>query len=236
MELEGKMTELYNCDCIEYMKGMEEKSVDFVLTDIPYGEVNERLKARNRFRKNFGWTEKGKADKTKFALSDFLPLVAKAMKKSCVIFCGIGQLREIFDFFQKGLGWPARQLVWEKTNPTVVNGDKMYLSGTENAVWAKRPGAPFKPFCKSNVFRYPTIGGASGKIHPTEKSHGLLRELILDNTEPGDLVFDPCAGSGSTLLVASQEGRRSFGCELNGVFYQKAKARLEKAGFQPVLF
>lgn len=232
MELKGKMTELYNCDCMEYMKSMAEKSVDFVLTDVPYGEVNGRST-----EKSIRDMHKGAADEATFALSGFLPLVSKVMRNSCVIFCGIEQLGEIIAFFQKGLGWPARQLVWAKTNPPVVNGDKMYLSGTENAVWAKRPGAPFKPFCKSNVFRYP-IGGAGGgeKIHPTEKNHGLLRELILDNTEPGDLVFDPCAGSGSTLLVASQEGRRSFGCELNGVFYQKAKARLEKAGFQPVLF
>lgn len=224
-------SQLFNCDCIEYMKDMPERSVDFVLTDIPYGEVNGRST-----EKSIRDMHKGAADEVTFALSDFLPLVAKVVKNSCVVFCGIEQLSEIMDYFRGVLKWPARQLVWAKTNPPVVNGDKMYLSGTENAVWAKRPGAPFKPFCKSNVFHYP-IGGAQGqKIHPTEKNHELLRELILDNTEPNDLIFDPCAGSGSTLLVAAQEGRRSVGCELNDIFYQKAKERLDRAGFQPVLF
>lgn len=219
--------ELLNGDCIEYMKGMAEKSVDFVLTDIPYGEVNGRSTEKSIRDMN-----KGVADEVTFRLSDFLPLVANVMKNSCVIFCGIEQLSQIMDFFRSRLKWPTRQLVWAKTNPPVVNGDKMYLSGTENAVWAKRPGAPFKPFCKTNVFRYP-IGGAGGgeKIHPTEKNHELLRELILDNTEPMDLIFDPCAGSGSTLLVASQEGRRALGCELNDIFTKRLKKGLKRPVF-----
>lgn len=213
------------------MEQMQEKSVDFVLTDIPYGKVNGRST-----EKSIRNLDKGIADELTFSLRDFLPLISKISKKSIVIFCAIEQLGEIMTYFQSDLGWPTRQLVWAKTNPPVVNGDKMYLSGTENAVWAKRPGAPFNAFCKSNVFRYPIGGGQGEKIHPTEKNHGLLRELILDNTEPMDLVFDPCAGSGSTLLVASQEGRRALGCELNDTFYQKAKERLDKAGFQSVLF
>ena len=218
------------------MKDMPEQSVDFVLTDIPYAAVNKRLKEVNPFREKKGWSKRGKADEATFSLEQFLSLVSKTTKKSIVIFCGIEQLGQIYTYFRDTLEWPTRQLVWAKTNPPVVNGDKMYLSGTENAVWAKRPGAPFKAKCKTNVFRHPIGGGCGEIIHPTEKNHELLRELILDNTEPNDLIFDPCAGSGSTLLVAAQEGRRSVGCELNDIYYQKAKERLDRAGFQPVLF
>lgn len=210
---------------------MPEQSVDFVLTDIPYGAVNGRST-----EKSIRNMDKGVADEATFNLEQFLPLVSKISKKSIVIFCGIEQLGKIYSYYRDGLNWPTRQLVWAKTNPPVVNGDKMYLPGTENAVWTKRPGAPFKAKCKTNVFRYPIGGGCGEVIHPTEKNHELLRELILDNTEPNDLIFDPCAGSGSTLLVAAQEGRRSVGCELNDIFYQKAKERLDRAGFQPVLF
>ena len=130
--------------------------------------------------------------------------------------------------------WPARHLVWEKTNPVPVNGQYMYLSGHENAVWAKRRGAPFYGRCKSSVLHHP-VGGHAGKIHPTEKSHALLKELIEDNTLPGELVFDPCAGSGSSLLVAIQNGRRALGCELDRGYWEKARERLERAGFQNML-
>lgn len=91
-------------------------------------------------------------------------------------------------------------------------------------MWFKKRGAKvFNAFCKNTVFKYPS---GSSKIHPTEKNHALLRALILDNTNEGDLVFDPCAGSGSTLLMAKQLGRRYFGCELNAEYFNKAKERL----------
>ena len=88
----------------------------------------------------------------------------------------------------------------------------------------KRWGGCYNAFCKSNVFEFPT---GQSEIHPTEKNHKLLAELIKDNSNLGDLVFDPCAGSGSTLLVANQLGRKILGCELDKTFYQKARKRLE---------
>lgn len=65
------------------------------------------------------------------------------------------------------------------------------------------------------------------KIHPTDKNRGLLEELILDNTNEGDIVFDPCAGSGAHLLVAKQLGRRYLGVELDEQYYIKVKERLD---------
>ena len=151
------------------MKDMPEQSVDFVLTDIPYAAVNKRLKEVNPFREKKGWSKRGKADEATFSLEQFLSLVSKTTKKSIVIFCGIEQLGQIYTYFRDTLEWPTRQLVWAKTNPPVVNGDKMYLSGTENAVWAKRPGAPFKAKCKTNVFRHPIGGGVWRDYTPDGK-------------------------------------------------------------------
>jgi len=118
----------------------------------------------------------------------------------------------------------VRQLIWEKTNPSPMNGTQIYLSGIENAIWARKPKATFNGFCKNTVFRYP-IGDS--KIHPTEKNHDLIAELIRDNSNEKDLIFDPCAGSGSVLLVAHDMGRSYIGCELNKEFYEKAKFRLD---------
>ena len=50
--------------------------------------------------------------------------------------------------------------------------------------------------------------------------------MILDNSNEGDMVFDPCAGSGSTLLVAKECGRQYLGCELCTDYYNKAINRL----------
>ena len=60
------------------------------------------------------------------------------------------------------------------------------------------------------------------KIHPTQKPIGVLKRLIEIFTDPGDVVIDPCAGSGSTLQAAFELGRDSYGFEVNREFYEKA--------------
>jgi site-specific DNA-methyltransferase (adenine-specific) len=52
------------------------------------------------------------------------------------------------------------------------------------------------------------------KIHPTQKSIHVIRNLIEIFTDPGDVVIDPCAGSGITLLAAEMAGRKSYGFEI----------------------
>lgn len=104
-----------------------------------------------------------------------------------------------------------------------MNGQYVYLSGIENAVWFKKKGGTFNASCKNTVFRHPL---GNGLMHPTEKNHKLLKELILDNSNKGDIVFDPCAGSGSTLFVAKNLDRKYLGCELNKNYFERAEQRL----------
>jgi len=107
-----------------------------------------------------------------------------------------------------------------------MNGQHIYLSGIENAVWFKKRGGTFNAHCKNTVFEYPC---GRSKVHPTEKNHKLLQELILDNSEVGDIVFDPCAGSGSHCLVALQNNRKYIGCEIAPDWADKAIARIKES-------
>jgi len=68
----------------------------------------------------------------------------------------------------------------------------------------------------------------SEKIHPTQKPVELLKTLISIFTDPGDVVIDPCAGSGSTIIAAERLGRRGFGFEIKKEFCTKANAWLER--------
>lgn len=61
------------------------------------------------------------------------------------------------------------------------------------------------------------------KIHPTQKPVPLLERLISIFTDKGDVVIDPCAGSGTTLLAAKNLERRAYGFEIKKQFYKKAK-------------
>lgn len=66
------------------------------------------------------------------------------------------------------------------------------------------------------------------KIHPTQKPVPLLERLIRIFSDKGDVVIDPCAGSGSTLLAAANLGRRAYGFEIKKDFYAEAKKLLQR--------
>lgn len=208
---------LINGDCINIMPSMEDNQVDFTLTDIPYDVVSRKSNGlRNLDKEN--------ADILTFDLQEFLEQVYRVTKNSIVIFCAKEQFSFIYKFFASKKG-TVRPIVWEKSNPSPMNGQYIYLSGVELAVWFKKKGAKvFNAYCKNTVFKYPN---GTSKLHPTEKNHKLLRDLILDNTNENDIVFDPCCGSGSHLLVAKDNGRNILGIELDSSYYEIAKNRLE---------
>ena len=190
--------------------------MDFTLTDIPYNAVNRKSNGLRRLNK-------GKADVLTFDLREFLGEIHRLSKNSLCIFCGKEQFSEIYKYFTEKQG-TVRPICWIKSNPSPMNGQYVYLSGIELGVWFKKKGGKtFNAHCKNSVFRYPN---GKSKLHPTEKNHALLRELILDNTSRDDIVFDPCMGSGAHLLVAQRLGRRYFGCELDENFYQIATNRI----------
>lgn len=209
---------LVHCDCMDFMETMPDQSIDLTLTDIPYGEVNATDPRKSGAR----ILDKATADVRTFCLANFLPQLYRVTRSGIIIFCGKGQFSTIYNYFGQHRG-TVRALVWEKTNPSPFNGQHIYLSGVEFAVWFKKPGGVFNAFCKNTVFNYPA---GTSKLHPTEKNHALLEDLIRDNTDSGDIVFDPCAGSGAHLLVAKQLGRRYLGCELHRSYFLTAAQRL----------
>lgn len=201
---------------MEIMQSIADNSFAFTLTDIPYDVVSRTSNGLRSLDKSY-------ADIKTFELEKFLEEVTRVTHGSIVIFCSREQFSTIYDYFahQKGT---VRPIIWEKTNPSPMNGQYIYLNGIETAVWFKPRGyKTFNAHCKNVVMRHPN---GSRKIHPTEKNHSLLEEIILDNTKPGDIVFDPCAGSGSTLLVAKTLDRDFYGIEINKDYYEKAKLRL----------
>ena len=211
-----EINKIYNEDCLIGMKKINNNSIDFVLTDIPYNAVN---RDSNGLRK----LDKGKADILTFDLQKFLEEIHRILKNSAIIFCGKEQFSEIYKFFASKQG-TVRPIIWDKTNPSPMNGQYVYLSGVEMAVWFKRKGAKtFNAHCKNSVFRYPN---GKSKLHPTEKNHKLLTELILDNTNENDIVFDPCSGSGSHLLVAKNLNRNYLGFEIDKEYFNISMERL----------
>lgn len=84
-----------------------------------------------------------------------------------------------------------------------------------------------------NWFAWEKDGKDIPKIHPAQKPVAVLKRLIEIFTDPGDVVIDPCCGSGSTLRAAAELGRNAYGFEIDRNFYTRAKNEmlvLEKDG------
>jgi DNA modification methylase len=219
--LEDDKGALINADCMKVFRKLSDNFANLTITDIPYGEVN---RPDNGLRN----LNKGNADKVTFNLDDFLDEVYRTTSSTIIIFCGIEQVSHIAEYFskkqKKKLG-TMRQLVWKKTNPSPMNGKYVYLSGLENAVWFRKRGGTFNAHCKSNVFEYPC---GRGKLHPTEKNHKLIKDLILDNSNENDIVLDPCCGSASHCYCARELSRKYVGIELDKKYFEISKERMHQ--------
>ena len=207
---------IYNIDCIIGMKHLSDNSVNMVLTDIPYNVVNRKSNGLRNL-------DKEKADILTFDLDDFLDELYRITNGSICIFCGKEQFSYIYNYFANKKG-TVRPIIWEKSNPSPMNGQYVYLSGVELAVWFKKSGSKtFNAHCKNTVFKYP-----NGKrdIHPTQKNLNLFKELILDNTNENDIVLDPCLGGGTTAIACIETNRKYIGFELDKEYFNKTNEKI----------
>lgn len=200
----GMNGEIKQCDAIELMQTLPDNHVDLLLTDIPYTRVN---KPSNGLRV----IDKKEANKKTFDLQSFAREAFRVTKGSAIIFCGKEQFSTLYGDFDDW-GATTRMIVWEKTNPMPMNGDYVFLSGVECAVHFRKKGATFNGKCINTVFRFPN---GSSKRHPTEKPLALFKEFIDILTDLGDLVLDPCVGSGTTAIACEQTGRRYICGDIN---------------------
>lgn len=208
---------------MEGFKQLEDNSVQLVLTDIPYGEVSKNGEERAKYSGQLRKIDKGKADELNFELDDFLSECYRVSKGSIYIFCGIEQLSHIFTYFKNKKDCMVRQCGWRKTNPSPANGQHMWLSSIENCVFVKKRKTIFNESCKSSIWDYPV---GRSKIHPTEKPLSLFERIILASSNEGDLILDPCLGSGTTCIGAINNNRNYIGFELDENYYSMANERI----------
>lgn len=140
-------------------------------------------------------------------------------------------LEKDFDLNFKG------NLYFRKSNPLPHFRKNGYRSSIEEAIWfAKGKQYTFNfgeqkdmTQCFDGSIGHGKYKNEDGFSHPTEKYKWMLEPLIRNHTNPGDVVLDAFAGSGSTLLYAREQDRKAIGFEKNPDFFNLAKARLQAA-------
>ena len=204
-------------DCIEIMKDIPNKSVDLILCDLPYGEVNRKSSGLRNL-------DKEDADVCNIDFTDLIKQYKRILNKGTVyLFCGTKQISELVSLLQEN-GFSTRLGLWEKSNPSPMNGDKVWLSGAEFCVIGRLPKATFNRHCEKPIWKYPC---GRNKLHPTQKPIELMEYLILSSTNEGDTVLDNCMGSGSTGVACLNTNRKFIGIELNDKHFEVAKNRIE---------
>lgn len=182
-----------------------------------------------------------------FRISEFLHFCSKMLikepkesgKAPCmIVFC---EFEQQFELIQKARQYGLNHyinLVFRKNfSAQVLKANMRIVGNCEYAVLLYRDKLPkfnndgrmvFNCFDWVKDTRTP-------KVHPTQKPVQLLERLIEIFTDPGDVVIDPCAGSGTTLLAAAQLNRRAYGFEIKKDFFNAAKDRV-LANIQKSLF
>jgi len=216
--------QVIHADCFNVFKTMHDNSVNLTVTDIPYNQINSKSNGRDKYKGQLRKLNKGIADSSEVNITKLVTELVRITTGSIYIFCEWEQLSDIVRLFRMN-GLSTRVLEWNKTNPSVMNGKKVWLSSNELFVYGKFSNATFNGNCKKSSLEYPTVHW-SKRVHPTEKPVNLLAELIKTSSNEGDLVLDCCAGSGSLGSACIQTNRNYCCIEKDKEFFKIIKNRL----------
>lgn len=160
-----------------------------------------------------------------------------------IVFCSFEQLPTLIDAGKKHGFVNYIPLVFVKNySPQVLKANMRVVGATEYALVMYRDRLPkFRNGVQVdeqgknirgtgrmifNWFKWEKDGKDVPKIHPSQKPVNVIKQLIEIFTDEGDVVIDPCCGSGTTLRAAHELGRSAFGFEIDRNFYTRAKEEM----------
>lgn len=209
-------------DSLTVLRQMEAESVDAIITDPPYG-IDYHTKGTGASIQN---------DKSPFIwfLYDAFRILKSGASGQGTLTCFTRwDVEQTFIDAMKLAGFHVKsEVIWDKVLHGMGDCRAQFAPTHENIIFAVKGKFNFPGHRPNDVVSFKRLS-SSQMIHPTEKPVGLLASLITSVTKPGDLIVDPFAGSGSTLIAAKKTGRRFIGIELDVEHFEKAQRRIEEA-------
>ena len=225
--------ELLNDDCLTILKDISTNSIDLVITDPPY-KLNKTTGSMTSSSKSDRWQGNLRAgDKTAnitnvIQFSEWLPEIYRVLKENshCYIWVNDKNLVDLCNDAEK-VGFRLHNiLVWKKNNCTP---NRWYMKNCEFIVFLhKGKSFPIKNLGDAQLFECDNINGKD-KLHPTQKPITYLERLILNSSNELDTVLDPFMGSGSTGVACINTNRKFVGIELDNIYNEIAKNRIQEA-------
>ena len=226
-------------DCLEVMKSIPDKSVDAIITDLPYGTTAYKWDVIIPFEPM--WEQVKRINKGVFVTTASQPFTSKLVMSN--------------------LDWFRYCLIWNKNNPTgFLDAQRRPMNDYEEICIFSRNGTTtynpqgMKPQTKPQTEVYGKFGHSYmttgtnyprhiiafnkeiNTSHPTQKPVNLYKYLILTFTYECDTVLDITMGSGTTGVACVQAGRNFIGIELDPTYFAIAEKRIAEAQLQDRLF
>ena len=220
---------LYQGDCLEVMKNIEDGSVDLVVTDPPYEITTTGAGIYKQADKQYVKELNGMKDGFSEEVLDELCRVMK--KINIYFFCSQKQIIPLLDYFVKKKKCNWNILSWHKTNPIPACGNK-YLTDTEFILFFREKGVKVYGSFDTKRTWYATPLNQSDKKkygHPTVKPQAILENLVVNSSQEGEVVLDCFMGSGSTGVACLNTNRNFIGIELDERYFNIAQNRIEEA-------
>lgn len=223
------MNKLILGDCYEEIKKIPDDSIDLVYIDIPYeftkGGGCGSFGIKNR-KYQQELADNGLIKGIDYSIYDELVRVSK--DNYFFIWLSKAQIPYTLNYFlDKGCNFDI--LTWCKTNP-VPKGNNNWLPDIEYCLFFRNKNAHRlnDGYDIKHKFYVSPSNQKDKRIynHPTIKPLDLVKKHILHATQPGDIVLDCFAGSGTTCVAAKELGRQYIGIEINPDYYEIAKRRL----------
>jgi DNA modification methylase len=248
-----ELNKIYCGDCLEVMKGIEDKSVDLTVTSPPYDNLRtyngytfnfeEIAKELYRITKDGGvvvWvvgdaTIKGSETGTSFRQALYFKEIGFNLHDTMIyrkinyIPLTHNRYEQEFEYmfvFSKGKPKTFNPIMVEcKTKGSKTKGRTFYQTNSQNTPTEGHKNDVVKEYKqKGNVWEVPTNSGAKG--HPAQFPDNLAEDHILSWSNEGDIILDPMAGSGTTLKMAKLNNRNFIGCEISSEYCDIIKERV----------
>lgn len=204
--MELPINQILQGDCLEVLKGMPDKSVDLVLTDVPYG-----------MNKDFANDTPELADKL---VKDAIIECRRISKNHILSFWSAQRFDKLNDVF----GDYKRVMIWDKSFAMYAPNNVGYRY--EPIIWICGDKANDK---RGDIFHGMPIMfkvQKENQNHPTQKPLEVMRELVLSFSKDKETILDPFCGTGTTCVAAKMERRNYIGVEISKKYCDIANERL----------
>lgn len=240
-----ELNKIYNADCLEGIKQLDDNSIDAIITDPPYGISNEIKITRGRNKMKFKGSDLtndfGNWDKFN-NMNEFMQFTYNWVDECVRVLRNGGIFISYFDrdkinflshYLQNRHSFRFKDYFADcKSNPVPQARKVKWSSGFEIVgMWQKPDGKltyNFEYGQQANYIIRPIVGGKERSKHPTQKSQKVLELFLKYWTNENDIVLDPFMGSGTTAVACAKLNRNYIGFDSNPEYCQIAEKRLEK--------